>query len=182
VKWSLLISILSRRKKLALWTAAGFLAFTVFGFLLLPPIVRVILVKQLSKRLDRPVAIQQVRLNPCNLSATIKGLLIKDTDGTPLVSWDEVYVNLQLAAFFTRTWVFKEVSLSRPFVRVQVNKDGTLNISAIIARLSPAIAIKSAGPGKRHPWRIELLRLAGGKASFTDLTPRVPFRRTLGPI
>jgi len=84
--------------------AAGLLVFTVFGSLLLPPIVRMIAEKQWSKHLDRAVTIQKVRLNPCQLSTTIRGLLIKDQDGTPLVSWDEVYVNFQLASFFTHAW------------------------------------------------------------------------------
>ena len=110
-----------------MWTAVGFLGYTVLGFFLLPPLVRVIAVKQLSKQLDRPVTIQKVRLNPYRLSATVRGLLIKDQDGAPLVSWDEVYVNFQLSSLFSHAWVFKEVSLSQPFVRVRVNPDYTLN-------------------------------------------------------
>src|ERR1035437_4212680 len=114
-------------KKLAVWTTAVLLFYTVLGFFLLPPIVRRVAVKQLSKHLDRPVAIQQIRLNPYSLSVTIRGLLIKDKDGAPVVSWDEAYVNFQLASLFTHAWVFKEVSLAQPLVRVRVNKDYTLN-------------------------------------------------------
>ena len=133
-----------RCKRLAVWTIAGCLLYTVLGFFILPPIVRMIATRQLSTLLDRAVTIQQVRLNPYRLSATVRGLLIKDKDGAPLVSWDEAYVNFQLACLFTRAWVFKEVSLSQPFVRVQVNKDYTLNVSDIVARLSPTIPAKSA--------------------------------------
>jgi hypothetical protein len=62
------------------------LFYTVFGFLLLPPILRVIAVRQVSKLLDRPVTIQKLRLNPYRLTATIRGLLVKDKDGAPLVA------------------------------------------------------------------------------------------------
>jgi len=182
VKLSLLNSIPPRLKKLALWIVAVFLFYMVLGFFILPPIVRVVAAKQLSKQLDRQVTIRTVRLNPIVLSGSVRGLLIGDKDGVPLVSWDEVYLNFQLASLFTHAWVFKEVSVSRPFVRVQVNKDDSLNISGIVAKLSPAVFSKSAGPGERRPWRIQVLRLTGGKMSFTDLTPRVPFRRTLGPL
>ena len=96
-----------------MWTAAGFLFYTVFGFFLLPPIVRMIAVKQLSKQLDRPVTIQKVRLNPYWLSGTVRGFLVKDKDGAPLLAWDEAYVNFQLASLFAHAWVFKEVSLSQ---------------------------------------------------------------------
>ena len=180
---SSLSDLLSPRcKKLAVGTAAGVLFYTVVGFFILPPIVRAIAVKQLSTLLDRPVTIQKVRLNPYRLSATIRGLLIKDKDGASLVAWDEAYVNFQLASLFTHAWVFKEVSLSQPFVRVRVNKDYTLNFSDIVARLSPTIPSNSTAPGPRRSWRINRLRLTGAKASFTDLTPRMPFERTIGPL
>jgi hypothetical protein len=52
-----------------------------------------------------------------------RGLLIKDQDRTPLVASDEVYVNFHSHPFVSRAWIFKEVSLSQLFVRVQVKKD-----------------------------------------------------------
>jgi uncharacterized protein involved in outer membrane biogenesis len=156
--------------------------YTVLGFLLLPPIVRVIAVRQVSKLLDRPVTIQKLRLNPYRFSATIQGLLVKDKDGAPLVAWDEARVNFQLASLFAHAWVFKEVSLSQPFVRVRVNKDYTLNFSDIIARLSPTVPSTTTEPGKCRPWRINRLRLTDAKVAFTDLTPRIPFERTVGPL
>jgi uncharacterized protein DUF748 len=182
VKLSFLNSISPRRKKLVVWIVAVFLFYTALGFFILPPILRVVVAKQLSKRLDRPVTIRTVRLNPFILSGSVRGFLIKDKDGTPLVSWGEVYLNFQLASLFTHAWVFKEVSLSQPFACVQVNKDYTLNFSDIVSRLSPTLPSKSRQAGKRRSWRVNRLRLIGGKVSFTDLTPRMPFRRTVGPL
>ena len=182
MKLSVLNSLPPRCKKLAVWTAAVVLLYTVLGFLLLPLIERMLAVNQLSKLLDRPVTIQNVRINPFTFSATIRGLLIQDKDGATLVSWDEACVNFQLASLFTHAWVFKEISLSHPFVRVQINKDYKLNFSDIVARLSPPSPPKSSDPGPRHPWRINRLRLTGAKASFTDLTPRMSFQRTIGPL
>jgi hypothetical protein len=182
VKLSFLESISLRRKKLAGWAAALFLFYTVLGFFALPPIVRLVAVKQLSKQLDRPVTIRKVRLNPYTFSATIRGLLVKDKDGEPLVSWDEAYVNFQLVSLFRHAWIFKEVSLLQPFVRVRVNKDYTLNFSDIVDKFSQAAASKPSETVNPRPWRIKRLRLAGGSVSFADLTPRVPFRRTVGPL
>ena len=174
-------SISPRLKKLAVWTAAVFVFYTVLGFFLLPPIVRVVAVKQLSKHLDRPVTIQKVRLNPYTLSATIRGLLIADKDGAPLASWKEVYVNFQLSSLFGRAWVFKEVNLSRPFVRIRINKDSTLNFSDIVARIAPAWKPSTTG-GRGCPWRISRVHVSDGRASFTDLIPRMPFKRMIGPL
>ena len=169
-----------KRRKLVRWVV-GLLAFyTVTGFFILPPIIRAVAVKQLSKRLDRQVSIEKVKLNPFVLSATIRGLLIKDPDGEPFLSWDEVYVNLQLASFFGHPWVLKEVRTTRPFVRVQLNKDYTLNFSDLITKFSTNAP--PSEPSKPLALRIDHLQIAGATASLTDLTPRIPFKRLLGPL
>src|SRR5579863_3939200 len=106
----------SRKRKLVLWIVGLVLFYTVTGFLILPPIVRSVAIKQISKQLDREVSIEQIKINPFALSTTIRGLLIKDKDGQPFVSWDEVYVNLQLSSFFGHPWVFQEIRTTKPFV------------------------------------------------------------------
>jgi hypothetical protein len=169
-----------RRRKAAYWSAGLLLFYTLFGFFILPLIVRAVAVKQLSQQLDRPVSIQKVKINPYTLSATIRGLLISDPDGQPFLSWDEVYANFQLLSFVTKPWVFKEVSTSAPYVRVEVRKDYRLNFSDLIDKFSKAPEKKE--PSKPTALRVELLRIRGAKASFTDLTPREPFRRVIGPL
>lgn len=172
----------SRRRKIALWVL-GLLAFyTIMGFLILPPIVRSVAVKQISRQLNRPVSIERVKINPFVLSTTIRGLLIKDLDGEPFVSWDEVYVNFQLSSFFGRAWVFKEISATRPFIRAQMNKDGTFNFSDLIAKFSTNALPAKSGPATPLVLHVGKLQIIGATAAVADLTPRVPFKRTLGPL
>ena len=184
MKVALLNSLPPRRKRLLLWTFGVLLFYTIVGFLILPPIVRAVAIKRLSKELARPVTIQKVRLNPFTLSATIRGVLVKDKDSEPFISWDEVYVNFQLVSFFTRPWVFKEISTSQPYVRVQVNKDYTLNLSDLAEKFSKPSTDPATPkmPSKPLALRVELLRLSGAKVSLADLSPREPFRRTIGPL
>src|SRR5436305_14841627 len=100
-----------RKRKLRVWIPGLVLGYTILGFFILPPIIRAVAVKQLSRQLDREVSIRKVKLNPYALSATVRGLLIKDKDQQPFVSWDEVYVNFQLSSFFGYSWVFMEISV-----------------------------------------------------------------------
>src|SRR5689334_18760868 len=108
----------SRWGRRALWVMGALVLYTVSGFLVAPLIVRAVAVKQLSKEWGREVSIAKVKINPYALSATVRGLLIKDKDGEPFVSWDEVYVNLQLRSLFGHAWVFREIRTSKPFIRV----------------------------------------------------------------
>jgi len=73
--------MLPRKRKLIKWALWLLVLYTVIGFLILPPIVRSIAVKQLSKQLDREVTIEKIKINPFALSTTVRGLMIKDKDG-----------------------------------------------------------------------------------------------------
>ena len=161
------------------------LFYTVAGFLILPPIIRAVAVKQLSQQLDREVSIQKVKLNPFALSTAIRGLLIKDKDGEPFVSWDEVYVNFQLSSFLGHPWVFKEIRVVGPFARAQMNKDGTFNFSDLITKFAPT-NVPAAPPPKTPARPVDLwigrLEITNATASVTDLTHRNPFQRLVGPI
>ena len=171
----------ARQRKLILWVLSLFAAYTIIGFLILPPIIRRVAASQIARQLDRQVSIRQVKLNPFALSASVDGLLIKDKDGEPLVSWDEVYVNFQLASFFGKAWVFKEVRMTKPFVRAQMNQDGTFNFSDLITKFStnPAPAKAESKPLVLH---IDRLHIAGAAAALSDLTRRKPFTRVIGPL
>ena len=175
----------THKKRIAVWSLGLLLFYTVVGFLILPPIVRHIAVKQLSAQLDREVSIEEIKVNPFALSTTVRGLLIKDKDGQPFVSWDEVYVNFQLSSFFGHAWVFKEISTSKPYVRVQMNKDGTFNFTDLITKFStnatPATA-KAKTVSVPLALHIGHLHIGGAVAAYADFSPRTPFKRTLGPL
>jgi len=183
MKANLWNSVPTRRRKLVYWLFGLLLFYTILGFLILPPIVRAIAVKQLSRHLDREVAIQKIKINPFTLSTTVRGLLIKDKDGQPFISWDEVYVNFQLSSFFGHPWVFKEISVTKPYARVQINKDYTLNFSDLIAKFSTnAPGAAPATPPKPLALRVGRLQITGAAASFTDFTTHEPFKRIIGPL
>lgn len=159
-----LLNRLSRRqRKLLYWVAGVFLFYTIVGFFVLPPIVRSEAAKQLSTQLGREVTIQQVKLNPFAFSGTIRGLVIKEKNGDPFISWDEVYGNFRPTSVFGHAWVIKQVSASNPYVQVMMNRDGTFNFSDILAKFSTnaAPAPIPKGPTKQLAVRIEQINLGG---------------------
>lgn len=173
-----------RRRRIVLWTVGLVAFYTIAGFLILPPIVRSVAQRRLSKELDREVTIAKVKLNPYAMSATIRGFLIKDKDGQPFISWDEVYANFQFLSLLTRTFVFKEVHTTQPYLRVQVNKDYTLNFSDILEKMAreAATAPPKSKPSKPRGLRVDQLKISGAKMSATDLTTKQPFTKVVGPL
>jgi hypothetical protein len=178
------IAFLKNHRRKLIWAVSLLLAYTIIGFFILPLIVRSVAIKQIHTQLDREASIRAVKINPFTLSASIQGLLIKDHDGEPFVSWDEVYVNFQLSSFFGKAWVFKEISTSKPFVGAQLNKDGSFNFSDLINKFSTNSTPKevSSQPAKPIVVNIGRLHIGGAVAAMADFTPREPFKRTVGPI
>jgi hypothetical protein len=171
-----------RQRKISAWIVGLVAFYAVIGFLILPPIVRSVAVKQLSTQLDREVSIQAIKINPFALSTTVRGLLIKDKDGEPFVSWDEVYVNFELVSLFTHSLTFSEISTTRPHVRAVMNKDGTFNFTDILTKFSTNAAPAKTEPAKPLVLRIGRLHIGGATAAVADFTPREPFQRTVGPL
>jgi len=178
---SLWRSLAQGKRKLIVWAVGLVLFYTVFGFLILPWIVRAVAAKQISKLLDRETTIRQVRLNPYVLSGTIRGFLVKDKDGQPFLSFDEAYANFQLASFFGKPWVFKEVSTVKPYCRVQINSDYSFNFSDLIKKFSQPSATPKK-PTKPLFLHIGKFQINGARASVTDLTLRSPFHHLVGPL
>ena len=87
---------MNRYKKILIWAASLIIAFTVIGFFILPPIAKSILTDKISQAIHRPVAIQEIKINPYNLSVTVRGFQIKEPSGPDVfVSFDELYLNLR---------------------------------------------------------------------------------------
>jgi hypothetical protein len=171
-----LLNRLSRRqRKLLYWVTGVFLFYTIAGFFILPPIVRSEAAKILSQQLGREVSIQQVKLNPYAFSGTIRGLVIKEKNGDPFVSWDEVYGRFQVTSLFQHAWVIQDVSATNPYVQVMINPDGSFNFSDILAKFStntgPAPTPKTSP--KQLAVRIDDINLGGATLFVKRDTPVV---------
>jgi hypothetical protein len=176
-------SLSSKKRKLIYWVLGFLFFYTVAGFLILPPVIRAVAVKQLSSQLDRKVTIEKIELNPYAFSTTIYGLLIMDKDGEPFVSWDKVYVKFQISSLFRKEWTFGEISVTHPYARARMNKDYTLNFSDLVQKFStnaPEVAPKE--PSKPLLVHVRHLEIIGAKLSVADYTVRTPFKRMIGPL
>ena len=109
------------------------LVYTLFGFLALPAILKSVLSKTLSETLHRKAAVQGIRVNPLELSVSVRGLTISEPDGTGTwISAAEVFANLQLASVIRGGPVFSEIRLSKPYVNIVRRRDGSYNFTDLI--------------------------------------------------
>ncbi|HEU4639043.1 MAG TPA: hypothetical protein VFS84_09330, partial [Candidatus Binatia bacterium] len=126
-----------RTRKIAIWTVSLVVAFGVLLGLVAPPLLRGKIAGDLSQKLHREVTIEQIRLNPYALTATMRGFLMKERQSqATAVSFDELHVNLELRSIFRLSPVIKELRLLKPYVNLVRNEDFKYNFQDIIDDLT----------------------------------------------
>ena len=120
----------SRRfKKTAAVAAALIVFYSLAGFFLVPFIAKTLLTGKVSRALNRPIDVGQVRANPYTLSIRLTGLRVEDPDGETFLSMDDFFINFQLASMVRQAAVIREISLVKPFLRIVRNPGGGFNFS-----------------------------------------------------
>lgn len=160
-----LISSINRGvfKKYLLRFVYVLLALWAFGFLVLPPLVKHFAAKALGEKFHRTVAIQEVSINPLNLSLRVKGFsILEQGSSAPFFSIGELYADLGSASLFHGAPVIQAIQVKSPYLRIVRNKDETYNVDDILAELLK--------PSEDPPARYSLnnILLQGGKLEFED--------------
>ena len=159
---------MQRLKKVLIWMAVILAVIGVTGFFIAPPIAKSLIVKNLSKALQRPVSIQGVKINPYLLTATVRGFEIREPSGSEkFTSFDELYVNIDAFSVFKRALILKEIKLTGPYVRIIRNADATYNFSDLLVK--PAEPKKD--PQKKESpflFSVNNIRIEGGSLDVWD--------------
>lgn len=184
-----------RTRKWGLRAAIAFAVVGVLGFLAAPPLIKHLLVSQLGAALHREVAVESVSLNPYTLTATIRGLSVREKAadgaagqaGAEVLGFDSLRVNAELGSAAVAGIVIKEVELLGPRLRVTRHPDKRYNFSDLLDEWM-AKPKEEGGPPPR--FSVSNIQISGGKLEFddrlegvshavTDLTLRLPFVSSL---
>jgi len=156
-----------RTRKVAIWVASILVTIGILGALIAPPLLRQKLASELSKTLHREVSIQQIRINPYALSVWVRGFLVKERQGSgPAISFDELYVNLELSSLFRRGVVLKEIRLVKPYINLIRNEDLTYNFTDLIEEFTKGPPDPTPGPTPR--FSLNNIQLVDGRIDFDD--------------
>jgi hypothetical protein len=176
-------SFVTRGRTWLLAAAALVVLYAGLGFLGLPWLIRRQLEQRGSAFLRREVTAQKVRVNPFALSVTIEGLLVKDRDGGPLLSWDELYVNAKIWPLLKKEARLDALRLVRFRLRTGLDSQGRLKSQDVLDALRSG---EDGPPAKKEgrPWvfGIDRLDIERAEIDFKDLSRRRPFETQVGPF
>ncbi len=159
---------LSRRQRLLFIFTLLLLFYTVFGFFILPSIIRCQLETKLSRLLHRQTTVAEVKVNPYTLQFEINGFHVQDKESKDnFVAFDSLGINLQAVSVFKFGLVTTSISLINPSVNIALYKDLSWNFSDLLVN---ADSKQEAGEKQTDGLLFSLnnIEIKGGKVQLVD--------------
>ena len=163
--------------------------YALVGFVLLPYLIKSYVVPAVSEQIKHPILLRDAAFNPFALSVRLTGLEVQEQNETPMLGFEELFVNVSAASLFLQKVAFDEIHLTMPFVAARVNRDGKLNLMSLVPpsdEKAPPPAQPTGEPKKLMPVQIDLLEIGHGIVEYRDdskarpvVIDVVPFEITL---
>ena len=158
-----------RSRRIALWLGGAILLYALLGFVVAPPIVRHELEKNLSGLLGRQVTVESVRINPFALTASVRGLAVKEPDGAAdFAGFEDLSVNVTWSSLFRLGVVVESLSLTKPYVRVARLEDKKYSFQDIVDRFANAPPAPPGPPKAAAPFAVYNIKVSDGRVEFDD--------------
>ncbi len=159
--------------------------YALTGFVILPMVAESMVPDKLSAALHRPVSVGNIACNPFALSLTVENLVVgePESDDT-FVSFDELYVNLQLSSIIKQGPVIEQLRLTHPYARLIRRPDHTFNFSDLMdnnrdeATKAEMDTEPAPADAREKPFRFALhqAQIINGDIVFNDQTVDVTHR------
>ncbi len=159
---------LPRLKRLLVVVSGLLLLWAIVGFLALPRLLRPVVERKLAERLQRPVALGSLSINPFTLSATLGNLAVRDRDGGPFFSFETLYLNLESSSIFRGGPVLSAVRVSKPSLSVVRRPDGRYSFQDLLDGASKPEPGEEGKPAKPLRFSLNNIEVFDGSVDFDD--------------
>ncbi len=150
----------------------GLIAFySLVGFVLIPYLITSYVVPTVSEQIKHPIVLRDAAFNPFALSLRLNGLEVREQNDTPILGFEELFVNLRAVTLLLQKVAFDEIRLVMPFVAAKVNREGKMNLMALVPSSDekPTAPPQPTGePKKLMPVQIDLLEIGRGIVEYRD--------------
>lgn len=163
---------------------AGLVAlYAALGFLGVPRLAAGLAQGTVKTDYGRDLALGAVRFNPFTLTLEVDRLMLPDADGSPMLGFDRLLVDLDLNSVWRRALSFRTIRLDGLAVAAVVRKGGALNLADLQLAAEPGTP--SSAPAAEEPLpRIIIgeLDVSGGRVRYEDRDRPEPFVADLQPL
>ena len=164
--------------------------YTCIGFLGVPWAVKKYGVPEVSKVLGRPVLLRDMTFDPFAFNLKLEGFEIQELDGSPMVGFEQLFVNFEATSVLSEAYRFDIIRLSLPYGLVRIFEDGRLNLAELGNQESavepsvPDIEERASDPSDDSPLLIEigLFSIEQGAVEFRDESKSPTFVADIVPL
>ena len=161
---------------------AGLLAlYAALGFLGVPRLVTSLARDTVKADYGRDLALGAVRFNPFTLALEVDQLTLPDADGSPMLGFDRLLVDLELNSVWRRALSFRAIRLDGLAVNAVVRKGGNLNLADLETPPEPG-APPAADDEPLPRLVIGELSVSEGRVRYEDRDRPEPFVADLKPL
>jgi hypothetical protein len=163
---------MGRLKKTFFWCVGVITVLILFGFFGAPPILKSILVKQLSTALNRDVSIRKISINPLILRLKVEGINVSEKGSKErFLSLDEMETRIGFS-IIKGNIALRRIYLKNPYVNIIRNEDGTYNFSDLLEKKTPQEP-ETAKKSKLPTFAFRGIVIENGSVDFLD----TPFKK-----
>jgi hypothetical protein len=155
------------------WAALALLVLMALAWWLVPLVVKSQIEQRGSAVLGRAVGVDSVSFTPWALRLTLYGLSVAgaagDTDPTPQLAIERVFVDASLRTLIERAPVIEAFELDAPRLRLARMAPGRYDVDDVLLQLN-ALREQPLAPGDEEPARFAVfnVQLRGGEVNFDD--------------
>jgi len=159
-------------KKTLIATAVLLCLYAMFGFLLLPGIVKSKIIESVTSATGQTPAVGDVSTNPFALSLSVRDFSLPDRAGERVLSFEELYVNFEMISLFTQVYTFSEITIRLPSVRSLMRSDGSFNLMELMPAQTADTVSSQETP---FPVHVDRFVLSDGSLLYEDRQRTTPF-------
>ena len=118
-KNSKISKFLIRRRRLFCYLFILLAVLNLVCFFILPPLLKKLVEKKLSQKINRSVTIDKIRINPYAFSVDVKDLFIYEPDNREIFCYaKQLFVDINLSSLFRFAPIINEMKLVKPYFNV----------------------------------------------------------------
>ncbi len=155
--------------------------YAVLGFFLLPALALRKLPELIAQHTGQQAQVQALHFNPFSLSVEIEGFKFTTAEGSDLLAFDGLSINLAgLASLQQRGVVLDSLVLRKPLINIERRTDASFNFSPLLSK-QPETA-EPPTDEQPLPILIHQISLEEGQLAWVDLWVGPQAKETLTPI
>jgi hypothetical protein len=157
-------------KWVSFWLVLLLVLYTIGGFLVLPLVAEKQLPDLLKTHLGWDGGVEDVNFNPYLMTLEVTGFEAQDSDSRPVLRFNRLFTDLGFLRLFTGTIKLDDITLDKPFVRVDLLPDYGVNLARDWIKRHESEPEPDKESGSPPELFFDAIALNDGHVRFRDLS------------